>query len=361
MVTKWNLKRGLAQRLRLLSRSLLLAAAAAPIAGLAVTADPNATGSLIFAREADTQALCTRVEAALAAHQFASLDATERAMRDPNVRLVGGNSQLYHYYGALAAYSGANLFLCHSGLAFNQKQQLLDRWLAADPKSIAAHIALSQFWTNAGWSARGDSYADEVTDQQWQFLAASLAKAKSALVETDGRADPHMYYVLIEIARGQPDPRPILDQLYASAVHSYPNYFHYYSQRVNLLQERWYGRPDELRSYSASLLESPGGDAGVVAYSYVSFNLMLSNSRPTLLQTAGLSWPIIKSAYTMREKLYGLRNRDWNALFNLALAAVDRDTARATLTKIHGKWDPDVWKEQKYFEDAVSWTMESQK
>jgi hypothetical protein len=358
---KGNLKRGLAQVLRFLIRPLLFTITAAPMVALAVTTDPNSTGRLIFAKETDTQTLCARVEAALAAHQFTSLDATEWAMRDPNVRLVGGNSQLYHYYGALAAYSGSSLFSCRSELAFNQKQQLLDLWLAADPESIAPHIALSQFWTNAGWSARGDAYADKVTDQQWQLLAEGLAKAKSALADTDGRMDPHMYHVLIEIARGQPDPRPILDQLYASATKAYPNYFHYYSQRVNLLQERWYGRPGELRSYSASLLKSPGGDAGLVAYSYVSFNLMVFNARPTLLQTTGLSWPIIKSAYAKREELYGLRNRDWNALCNLALAAIDRDTAKATLAKIDGKWDPVVWREQKYFEEAVSWTMGSLK
>ena len=55
---------------------------------------PAHADPIAFSEEAEIPALCARVESALAAHQFTSLDSTEVAMRDPNVRLVGGNSQL---------------------------------------------------------------------------------------------------------------------------------------------------------------------------------------------------------------------------------------------------------------------------
>jgi hypothetical protein len=332
------------------------------IASMAAGASTQAARarSLAFSKQTEAPTLCTRVESALAAHEFASLDSTEQHMRDPSIRLVGGNSQLYHYFGALAGYSDASLQPCHSQFTFDQKRELLEQWLGANPQSIAAHIAMSYFWSNAGWAARGENFDPDVTDRQWQTLAADLDRAKSALADIDARVDPHLYFVLIEIAQGQPHPRPVLDQLYASAVKAYPGYFHYYSQRVNLLQERWFGRPDELRTYSVSLLQSPGGDAGLVAYSYVAANLMQFNQRSTLLRTTGLSWPIIKSAYATREKLYGLRNRDWNALCNLAIAANDRDTARAAIEKIAGQWDPAVWKERRYFDYAVTWSTTTQ-
>jgi hypothetical protein len=354
-MTEWNLRRGVSQFLAGLGAVLFIGIASA------ATTPAIPTRALTFPRDTEAPALCARVESALAAHEFASLDSTEMEMRDPNVRLVGGNSQLYHYYGALAGYSDSSLFTCRSQFSFDQKRQLLEQWLAVDPHSIAAHIALSHFWSNAGWTVRGDHYADKVTDRQWEILDSDLAKAKSALADIDSRTDPHLYFLLMEIARGQPDPRPVLDQLYASAVKAYPSYFHYYSQRVNMLQERWYGQPGELRTYSASLLRSPGGEMGLVAYSYVAFNLMQFNERSTLLQTTGLSWPIIKSAYATREKLYGLRNRDWNVLCNLALAAGDRDTAKGMLAKIADQWDPAVWKDRQYFDGAVSWTMGTQK
>lgn len=202
---------------------------------------------------------------------------------------------------------------------------------------------------------------DPTRHPQWDTLNTDLAKAQSVLSNVNDRTDPHLYFVVIEIARGQPDARPVLDQLYSSAIRAFPSYFHYYSQRVNLLQERWYGKPGEIKSYAASLLQSPGGDSGLVAYAYVTYNLMQFNERPTLLQVTGLSWPTIKLAYATREKLFGLRNRDWNALLNLSLAAIDPVTAKAALSKISGQWDPAVWGERQYFDSAVSWTLQSQK
>lgn len=86
-----------------------------------------------------------------------------------------------------------------------------------------------------------------------------------------------------------------------------------------------------------------------------------SNERSSLLQVTGLSWPTIKSAYATREKLFGLRNRDWNTLLNLSLAAIDPVTAKMALDKIAGQWDPAVWKERQYFDAAVLWTLQSQK
>jgi hypothetical protein len=87
---------------------------------------------------------------------------------------------------------------------------------------------------------------------------------------------------------------------------------------------------------------------------------MQSTERSILLETNGLSWPLIRSGYAVRERLYGLRNRDWNALLNLALAGVDRETAKTALAKIGENWDPVVWKERSYFDYAAEWSSKAQ-
>ncbi len=345
---RWSLRPGL---LRLLC---MLALAVVPAGCAHQPAAPAHADPITFSRETEVPALCARVESALATHQFASLDATELEMQDPNVRLVGGNSQLDHYYGALASYSDGNLYGCRSTFSLDQKRQLLEQWLGADPGSIAAHIALAQFWSHVGWTDRGERSADKVTNQQWGMLSVDLEKAKTALVGVDGRVDPHIFFVQMDIARELPDPRGVLDQLYSSAVKAYPNYFHYYAQRANILQKKWFGRPDELKGYPSSLLQAPGGDSGLVAYSYVAFAVMHENNWGTLLQSGVLSWPILKSAYATRERLYGLRNRDWNVLCGFAMAARDLDTAKAALAKIGDNWDPAVWIERQYFDLAVT-------
>jgi hypothetical protein len=330
---------------------------------VAGTTSTNA-GATTFPRDTPVAEFCGNVESKLMKRQFEALDGLESELRDPDIRLIGGNSQLYEFYGALAAYATMGLFSCTSRVPFDEKRELLEQWIAAKPQSLGAHIALGQIWWNAGYQERGEGYVNSVGFFQWIGSYADLYKAKSVLANIDIHADPHGYYLLMEIAQGEfgwfTNRRGTLDNLYSEAVKAYPLYFHLYSLRAQILQVRWYGQPGELNAYEASLSTSPGGDAGSVAYSFLAYKLMQSTERSILLKTNGLSWPLIRSGYAVRERLYGLRNRDWNALLNLAIAGVDRETAKAALAQIGENWDPAVWKERSYFDYAVGWSNKAQ-
>jgi hypothetical protein len=316
-------------------------------------------GASTYPRDTPVAEFCAAVESELQKHQFAVLDTLAHELRDPEIRFIGGNSQLYEFYGVLGAFAGSPAFSCSSRASLEDKQKLLEQWAAAEPKSLAAHIALGQLWWAAGWKERGNDYADSVGFFQWISLYSDLSKAKSILAQVDTRADPHGYFLSMEIAQSEAgwftNPRTTLEALYSKAIKAFPTYYHFYSQRAENLQERWYGQPGELPAYLASLPNSLGGDVGLVAYSFAAYKLMQGTERSILLRTTGLSWPLVQSGYAARERLYGLRNRDWNALCNLALAGIDRDAGKQALAHIGGNWDPAVWKERTYFDDAVGW------
>jgi hypothetical protein len=316
--------------------------------------------AITFPRDTPVAEFCAAIESNLVNHQFDALDRLEQELRDPDIRLIGGNSQLYEFYGVLGAFVASPVYSCSSRLPLERKQEFLEQWLTAKPASIAAHVALAQFWSDAGWKERGNDFANTVGFFQWITLYSDLSKAKSILTQVDTRTDPHGYYLLLEIAQSEAawftDRRATLDDLYGQAIHAYPEYYHFYSQRAEDLQIRWHGEPGELSAYLASLASQPGGDAGLVAYSFIAYKLMQETERSILLRTTGLSWPLIQSGYSARERLYGMRNRDWNALFNLALAGVDPEAANKALAHVGENWDPVVWKEKSYFDDAVDWT-----
>jgi hypothetical protein len=317
-----------------------------------------------FSRDTPVAEFCGSVESKLLKRQFEALNGLENELRDPDIRLIGGNSQLYEFYGALGAYASMGLFSCTSRVPFDEKRELLEQWTAASPKSLGAHIALGQLWWNAGYQARGEGYADSVGIFQWFQVWFDMGRAKSALAGIDVHGDPHGYYLMMEIAQDESgwftDPRRALDELYAKGVKAFPWYFHFYSLRAQVLQIRWYGGPGELAAYETSLSTTPGGDAGEVAYSFVTYKLMQSTERSILFETNGLLWPLIKSGYGARERLYGMRNRDWNALLYLAVAGFDRETGKAALDHVGDQWDPYVWKERLYFDRAVLWASKVQ-
>jgi hypothetical protein len=75
------------------------------------------------------------------------------------------------------------------------------------------------------------------------------------------------------------------------------------------------------------------------------------------LTRTGLSWSQIKAAYAAREKRYGLREQDWNALGYIAVNARDRETTREALSHIDGKWNPGIWRSKRYFDDVFTWAQ----
>jgi Domain of unknown function (DUF4034) len=299
--------------------------------------------------------LTDKVEAELVRGNFARLDALALEYRNPNVRVLGGNSRLYHFYGVLRDYKKTDASGSRDPIQFDEKHRLLEQWLAQRPKSVAARIALAGLWSSYAWDGRGTGFADKVTEQQWKLFATRLEKARSYLTEEDLQVDPHLYVVLMSIAKGWSAPREVHDELYALATKKFPSYFHYYAIRADYLQEKWAGRKGELKVLAESVLQSPGGDDGLVAYSYIAYRLMGQNLRSTLYETTGLSWPTVQAAYAARQKRFGLRNQDWNAFCNLAIAGLDRQVGMMALKEIDGNWDPAVWKERKYFDSAVQW------
>jgi hypothetical protein len=68
-----------------------------------------------------------------------------------------------------------------------------------------------------------------------------------------------------------------------------------------------------------------------------------------------VSWPRIRQGYLDREALYGQTIRHLNELCLLAGGAADRSTMRQLLPRIDGRWDEDVWKEKKYFDNFERW------
>jgi len=311
------------------------------------------TPSYAMPADDDAGVFCRQVEAALSRGDFDSLEGTAQRLRNPDARFVGGNSQLYHFYTALGAYAGKEQFDYTSAIPLDAKRQLLERWRQAKPDSIAARIALAEMWYFAAWRARGGGYADRVQKDQWAVFRAELDRSGQLLEEVDPAADPHALWLLMEIAKGKPNARPIIDRLYAQAIGLYPGYYHYYPQHAEALQERWYGSQQDLATYVRAILRSPGGDDGEVAYSYLAFRLIpLNEERP--FEATGLSWPLVKTAYATRQRRYGLRNKDWNALFKFAVFADDRSAALDAKQQVRS-WDPHIWGNRAAFEEAVRW------
>jgi hypothetical protein len=306
------------------------------------------------ARDAEFQKFGEEVETQLREQHFDELEHMAQRFRQSDARFVGGNAKLFNFYRALGDFSGqAREF--ESEIPFLEKRHLLEAWIAAAPTSIASRLGIAELWRNYAWRARGTAYAKDVTNEQWAGFFEGFNKLESYMQGVDPNSDPAAFFMLLDLARARGGPRETLDALYRAAVRRYPTYFHFYGPRARNLELKWFGEEGELASYVQSLLISPGGEEGQVAYTYVASAIRVDFKRDDIYRNTGLSWPAVKAAYAARERRYGLRKYDWNMVCYLAVAATDRQTARNALEQIGEDWDQEIWRERKHFDQIVAW------
>jgi hypothetical protein len=183
-----------------------------------------------------------------------------------------------------------------------------------------------------------------------------LTAAAAYIKGIDPKSDPQIYGILTTLARASSSPRPALDAIYAAVTKEYPRWFISYGNRADILQQKWFGQPGELASYTQSLLlSSPGGEDGEIAYSYLAQRLVGQYKRDEIFEATGLTWPLVKEAYAVREKRYGMNNSNWNVLLEMAVSARDITYAKTALRHIGNDWDASVWKQKQYFDSVVAW------
>jgi hypothetical protein len=297
----------------------------------------------------------SQTDALLLSNQFDKLDAMEAAFKRSDARLAGGVPSLEVFYSALASLEDERDGVHADGQPLERKKAALERWITAKPDSLAAHVALAQFWINYAWNARGNGYAAGVTEQGSRLYVERLIKAGSYLKGLPPKDDPAIYGELDEIAVVSNSPREVLASIYAAAVHDYPGYLPYYGMRANLLQEKWFGAPGELAAFEKSLLTTPGGTLGQIAIAAVATDLYCECRRMEALQDLGLDWPILKRAYEVKQRVYGLSEEDWNAALMLSSLAHDDAFAENAAAQIREFADQGYMLDQVHLAYAYLW------
>jgi hypothetical protein len=315
-------------------------------------ASPSSTNDEI--RQFDDQ-----IQLQLAAHDFEALEKQYDELRTGDAHFAGGVPRLYVFYRALAeqplndSYWRDHTFEVLADATFEKRRALLEAWAEAKPGSNAPRVSLALLWRNYAWQARGHDEVANTSIDQFKGFADRLMKEAQVLGNVP-RSDPGVYEALLTLARDLGLPRPQLDSLYREAIAKYPGYLPIYVLRANVLQQKWYGAPGELKEYADSLLQEPGGDLGRMAYSLVAVQQFNAYAFVDLFKKTELSWDDVKSGLDIREKLYGFSNDDWNMYLYLACAAGDHAAAKQAAEHVTD-WVPSIWQEKHWFDQDVAW------
>jgi Domain of unknown function (DUF4034) len=175
--------------------------------------------------------------------------------RSQKTRGPGGVWQLYAIYEAFhkAAKENAEVL------------EQLQKWVVARPESTAARITLAEAYVALGFKSRGTGFADTVTNAGWKDLASDGDRAVTTLKQlTVAGGDPHVYFVLMEIALAQGWNNATTRQIYERALAAEPGYYHSFREYGNYLLPKWYGEGTSAEDMAEELYRRVGGKGGPV-------------------------------------------------------------------------------------------------
>ncbi len=276
--------------------------------------------------------------------QYSSLNNQLEVWRKMNTK-DNGMKQSWLFYRALSPRGG------DLDTIWQDYSKMLKDWVAAEPKSTPAHLALAQFWLNYAWEGRSGKESNEVTPAQWKMFRDRLLAASEELkIANPNRAKyPEYFPIAQQLALGVGLPRDLYDKLYQEAIGVDPDNTEIYFAKAYFLQTRWFGKyENEWLDYLAQEATRIGGDAGDILYARVACRILFTNRGlyppDQAMKTAGVSWPRFRQGMLalLRQQPESLWAQSWLCYYAVA-EEQDYALARQLFSKLGAQVQISTW------------------
>jgi hypothetical protein len=302
----------------------------------------------------DYEATIARI---LKEEKFEELDCLADRARSSKERFPGGMWKLHVLYRGL--YSVVQDPVKHATQEdFDNHIQRLQRWAAARPKSITPRVALAGVYLDYAVEARGNGFANTVSDSGWKLFGERTAEAKRILDEASTLPTkcPEWYLGMQSVGQNQDWDAARQRTLFEEASKFEPDY-HYYARTLagNLLP-KWGGEPGDTEKFVQEVADRIGGDQGDILYFQVAIT-------PTVIcgcnDNPHLSWERIERGFEASEKQYGVSMLNLNRIaFLAAHFGDDPVTADKALTRIGEQWDEETWSTKGNFDQVKTFASQ---
>lgn len=293
--------------------------------------------------------------------EFDELERLAVRLRSSKARVPGGFWELGFFYGGLKApEADANA----PDAEWQHHLGRLKRWADASPESVTARVALAQSYVAHAWQARGNGYANAVTESGGRLFTERLALARSVLdaAKGPGVSCPQWYAVMLSVGLGQGWDAVAYERLFTEATAFEPDYPAYYTAMAVYQMPRWFGRPGDWVRFASAAADRKGGRDGSALY-YMIVDAVGASARARgrhdeFLAGEGVSWPRVMQGIVDLDRLYGMNPRIANRACLLASSRGEKGLSRELFRRIGDEWEPTVWGRRADFDLRRSWAFD---
>jgi hypothetical protein len=236
----------------------------------------------------------------------------------------------------------------------------LERWQTRQPKSITARVALARAYINYAYDARGEEFANTVSDSGWKLFAERITKAKLILEKASALpvTCPEWYVAMLLVAQNQSWEQADARALFDEAETREPGY--YYDARVfaAYLLPKWSGQPGDTEHFIEEVSDRLGGDQGDILYFQIataSYVVCGCDDSPKLSRER-----IVRGLKASEER-YGVSMLNLNRVVYLAIhyGSPDVIVADKVMSRIGEQWDAETWERKEDFDSMKEWAAKS--
>jgi hypothetical protein len=205
----------------------------------AVTVNPS--------EEDEYQALSSQARSLIITGKFNEADSLAADLRTSKSRFRNGEWKLRAFYGGFRTPADTS-----SEPQWKAMIVSIENWRTQKTNSISARVALAVALTGYAWHARGDGWAETVTDDGAKKMEERLNDAVAVLKEAKKlpKKCPHWYAALQTVAMGLGWERETCDAIMKEAVSFEPKYYAFYEFHAYYLLPRWYGNPGDWEAFA---------------------------------------------------------------------------------------------------------------
>lgn len=135
----------------------------------------------------------------------------------------------------------------------------------ADPNHSARKLLEGDYYINYAWTARGNGYANTVSEDAWKLFRDRLTTASGILEKTYNTSTlkPHVAAEMITVTLGLELGKDQMETWFKGAIAEDPDAFYVYKKKMNFLLPRWYGSPEELFNFGVDCMHTGRWSANV--------------------------------------------------------------------------------------------------
>jgi hypothetical protein len=220
-----------------------------------------------------------------------------------------------------------------SGGRPEQFEAMFAQWREQAPDSGLRTCVEAAMWLATAWTARGTSYASEVSPEAFKIFNARLQRAARVLHEGEehGRHSPLWYVTAVNVAGSAGEPSAAVDGIFEEGNREFPLFMALYGARLNYLLPKWGGDYDRVDAFIRGAVLRTQATVGTSLYAFLYERVAWAFQGEDFFRETHASWRLMRHGYE-DQVTQGIVNL--NRYATSACMARDRETTRRLLVTL---------------------------